>query len=68
MIPREDRLHLPDEQVSTLTEGIYIMAVNRTAGVTKVKVGSSAKKARVIKRTSREEDSSAKAPLSRRQP
>ena len=46
MIPRKIGA-LPDQRGFNIDRGIYIMAVNKTAGVTKVKLGSSTKKAAV---------------------
>jgi hypothetical protein len=41
---------LPDQRGFDTDRGIYIMAVNKTAGVTKVKLGSIQKKAAVLKK------------------
>ena len=49
MIPRKIGAP-PDQRGFNIDRGIYIMAVNKTAGVTKVKLGSSAKKAAVLKK------------------
>jgi hypothetical protein len=49
MIPRKIGA-LPDQTGFNIDRGIYIMPVNKTAGVTKVKLGSSTKKATVSKK------------------
>jgi hypothetical protein len=51
MIPRKIGAP-PDQRGFNIDRGIYIMAMNRTAGVTKVKLGSSSKKAAVKKKAS----------------
>jgi hypothetical protein len=40
----------PDQRRFNIDKGIYIMPVNKTAGVTKVKLGSSTKKVAVLKK------------------
>jgi hypothetical protein len=49
MIPRKIGA-LPDQRGFNIDRRIYIMPVNKTAGVTKVKLGSSTKKAAVLKK------------------
>jgi hypothetical protein len=49
MIPRKIGAS-PDQRGFNIDRRIYIMPVNKTAGVTKVKLGSSTKKAAVLKK------------------
>jgi hypothetical protein len=49
MIPRKIGA-LPDQRGFDIDRRIYIMPVNKTAGVSKVKLGSSTKKAAVLKK------------------
>jgi hypothetical protein len=49
MIPRKIGAP-PDQRGFNIDKGIYIMPINKIAGVTKVKLGSSAKKAAVVKK------------------